>query len=222
MTVNIDKTPTVPRPRTGGEPGQVAEPRVARATAGGAPGIAVLVGLVAVMFSALYLISDLMELGQGGFSTPQLLATYAAEAAIPLFVLGLYAVQRPQIGRLGLASAIVYAYTFVYFTSTVTYALIEGTSDWPALEQRLGVWITIHSVLMIVAGIGFGIAVIRARVLPRWTGMTLIASMLLMAVTVNLPAAAQTASAGVRDLAFAAMGAALLARARRRSTVVGR
>jgi hypothetical protein len=65
---------------------------------------------------------------------------------------------------------------------------------------------------MVVAGVGFGVAVIRARVLPWWTGATLIAGMLLMAVTVGLSAAAQTASAGVRDLAFAAMGATLLVR----------
>jgi hypothetical protein len=76
----------------------------------------------------------------------------------------------------------------------------------------------IHSVLMVVAGVGFGIAVILARVLPWWTGATLIAGMLLMSVTVGLPAAAQTASAGVRDLAFAAMGLALLARITRSSS----
>ena len=115
----------------------------------------------------------------------------------------------------------MYAYTFVYFTGTVVYALVERASDWPALERRVGMGITIHSALMIVAGIGFGVAVIRARVLPRWTGATLIAGMLLMAVTVSLPAAAQTASAGVRDLAFAAMGAVLLVRARR-PTRIGR
>jgi hypothetical protein len=190
----------------------IADARAGPRPSGGLPGNAALVGLAAIVFSVLYLISDLMELGQGGFSTPQLLLTYAAEAAIPLFVLGLYAAQRPQIGRLGLASAVLYAYTFVYFTSTVVYALVEQTSDWQSLERRLGVWITIHSVLMIVAGVGFGIAVIRARVLPWWTGATLLAGMLLMAVTVSLPAAAQAASAGVRDLAFAAMGATLLAR----------
>ncbi len=211
MTMNMDKTPTISRQRPGEAPALVAGPRAGP----------VLLGLTVVMFSALYLISDLMELGQGGFSTPQLLATYAAEAAIPLFILGLYAVQRPQIGRLGRAAAVVYSYTFVFFTGTVLVALIERTSDWPALEQRLGVWITIHSVLMIVAGIGFGIAVIRARVLPRWTGAMLIAGMLLMTVTVDLPAVVQTASAGVRDLAFAGMGAALLARARHR-TLIGR
>ena len=141
--------------------------------------------------------------------------TYAAEAAIPLFVLGLYAAQRPQIGRLGLASAVLYAYTFVYFTSTVVYALVEPTTDWQALERRLGIWITIHSALMIVAGIGFGIAVIRARVLPWWTGAILIAGMFLMVATLSLPAATRTASAGVRDLGFAAMGAVLLVRGRR-------
>jgi hypothetical protein len=212
MTVNFPSHPQALPERPTTEPLRIADARPGPGPVSRTPGIATLVGLAAVVFSTLYLISDLMELAQDGFSAPQLLVTYAAEAAIPLFVLGLYAVQRPQIGRLGLASAIVYAYTFVYFTSTVVYALVERTSDWLALERRLGVWITVHSVLMIVAGIGFGIATIRARVLPRWTGMTLIAGVLLMVITVSLPAAAQTASAGVRDVAFAAMGAALLAR----------
>jgi hypothetical protein len=193
---------------------QIAGEQAGPPPPGDASSLALLVGLAAVGFSVLYLISDLLELGQGGFSIPQLVLTYAAEAAIPLFVLGLYAVQRPRIGRLGLISAIVYAYTFVYFTSTVVYALVDRTADWTALERRLGAAITIHSLLMVGAGIGFGVAVIRARVLPRWTGMTLIAGLLLMVVTLALPAAAQTASAGVRDLAFAAMGAALLVRHR--------
>jgi hypothetical protein len=98
----------------------------------------------------------------------------------------------------------------------VVYALVEPTSDWQSLQQRLGVWLTVHSVLMLLAGVGFGIAVIRARVFPLWTGATLIAGMLLMVITSGLPAPAQTASAGIRDLAFAAMGATLLTRSRRR------
>jgi hypothetical protein len=67
------------------------------------------VGLTAVVFSALYFISDVIELAQGGFTTEQVALTYAAEAAIPLYVVGLYAVQRPRIGPLGLAGAVVYA-----------------------------------------------------------------------------------------------------------------
>lgn len=172
--------------------------------------IAKLIGIAAVAFSALYFVSDLIELIRGGFSTFQLMLTYAAEAAIPLFVLGLYAVQRPQIGRLGLIGALAYAYTFVYFTSTVVYALVDHTTDWNALTNQLGAALTVHSVLMVLAGVTFGAAVIRAHVVPRWTGITLIVGMALMTVTAGLPDATRTVAAGVRDLAFAGMGASLL------------
>lgn len=63
------------------------------------------VGLAAVVFSVIYFVSDVIELAQGGFSTTQLVLTHTGEAAIPLFVIGLYAAQRPQIGRLGLVGA---------------------------------------------------------------------------------------------------------------------
>jgi hypothetical protein len=101
----------------------------------------------------------------------------------------------------------------VFFTSTVVYALVNHTHDWSELTTQLGAWLTIHSVLMVLAGVAFGAAVIRAQVLPRWTGITLIAGMVLMAVTVSLPDVTQTMSAAVRDFAFAGMGAALLRRA---------
>jgi hypothetical protein len=77
------------------------------------------VGLAAVSFSVLYFVSDVMELVNGGFSLPQLVLTYLSEAAIPVFILGLYAVQRPHIGRLGLLGAVGYAYAYVFFTGTV-------------------------------------------------------------------------------------------------------
>jgi hypothetical protein len=172
--------------------------------------LALLIGCSAVAFSALYFISDLIELLQGGFSTAQLTLTYAAEAAIPLFVLGLYALQRPRIGRLGLVAALTYAYTFVFFTSTVVYALIAHTSDWNALTNSFGAWVTLHSALMVIAGIALGAAIVRARVLPRWTGVALIIGMILMSVATVLPDVAETLAAGVRDLAFAGMGVALL------------
>ena len=172
--------------------------------------MAALVGILAVLFSALYFISDVIELSQGGFSTPQLALTYASEAAIPLFVLGLYAVQRPQIGRLGFVAAVTYAYTFVFFTGTVVYALLNHTRDWEMLQKAFGAWVSIHSALMVIAGVAFGVAVARAKVLPCWTGLTLIAGMVLMTATTGLPEATRTISAGVRDLAFAGMGASLL------------
>ena len=172
--------------------------------------MAVLVGIIAVLFSALYFISDVIELSQGGFSTAQLALTYVSEAAVPLFVLGLYAAQRPQIGRLGFVAAVTYAYTFVFFTATVVYALLNHTRDWEMLQQQFGAWVSIHSALMVIAGVAFGVAVARAQVLPRWTAITLIAGMALMTATTGLPEVTRTMSAGVRDLAFAGMGASLL------------
>jgi len=168
------------------------------------------IGVAAVMFSALYFASDVLELIHDGFSTPQLVLTYLAEAAIPLFVVGLYAVQRPQIGRLGLLGAVGYAYAYVFFTGTVLLALVNRSPDWEALVGDLGPWVTVHGLVMVLAGSAFGAAVIRARVLPRWTGVLLIVGVVLVALASPLPGAAQTLCAGVRDLAFAGMGLSLL------------
>ena len=119
-----------------------------------------LLGLAAVGFTAVYLISDLIEVAQGGFSTFRLSLTYAGEAAIPLFVIGLYAVQRPRIGRLGFLGAIAYAYSYVFFTSTVVYALIAGTPNYEALVKVFGAWMTVHGLIMLVGGLAFGLAVV--------------------------------------------------------------
>jgi hypothetical protein len=175
-----------------------------------APDLTRAVGLSALVFSALYFLSDVLELAQGGFSTGQLILTYAAEAAIPIFVIGLYAVQLPRIGRLGLLGAIGYAYAYVYFTGTVLFALVVGASDFASLEDDLGVWVVLHGAVMVVAGVAFGIAVVRAGVLPRWTGFVLMAGVVLVAASDGLPGVVQVLAAGVRDLGFAGMGAALL------------
>ncbi len=169
-----------------------------------------LVGFSALFFSALYFLSDAIEAIQGGFSDPQLLLTLIAEAAIPAIVIGLYAVQRPRIGRLGLISAAAYAYAFIFFVGTVIYALVNGTSDYAALSDDLGAIMTVHGAIMVLAGLGFGAAVVRARVLPPWTGYALGVGVVLVALTQGAPEGVQLGAAGVRDLAFAGMGLALL------------
>ncbi len=176
--------------------------------------LATVVGFAAVGFAALYLLSDVVEWVQGGFSDSQLWLTLLAEAAIPALVLGLFLLQRPAIGRLGLFSAMAYAYSFVYFTGTVAYALIRDTGNYGDLSEQLQPWMTIHGGIMVLAGLGFGIAVITAGVLPRWTGAVLMAGVVLVAISQNWPAAVQVVAAGIRDLAFAGMGVALLRSAR--------
>jgi hypothetical protein len=169
-----------------------------------------LVGLTALAFSALYVVSDVIEALQGGFSDGQLGLTLIAEAAIPVFVIGLYLVQRPEIGRLGRLGAAAYAYSYVFFTATVVYALIDGTSTYSVLSHDLQPWMTMHGAVMVLAGLGFGVAVIRAKVLPRWTGIALMAGVVLVSLSQTLPAGPQVLAAAIRDLGFAGMGAALL------------
>ncbi len=157
----------------------------------------------------------MIEALQGGFSDPQLLLTLVAEAAIPPIVIGLWWAQRPQIGRLGTVSAFAYAYCFVFFTFTVAYALVDGTPDYDALTDDLGAAMTIHGAIMLLAGIGFGVAVGRAGVLPAWPGYALAAGVVLVVATQGAPEGAQLVAAAVRDLGIAAMGATLLAAGRR-------
>lgn len=169
-----------------------------------------IVAFAAVVFSVVYLVSDAIEASQGGFSAGQLWLTLVAEAALPLFVVGLAVVQRPRLGTLGWFGALAYAYSYVFFTYTVLYALVESTDDFGALSHDLRPWMFLHGALMVVAGLCFGVGVLRAGVLPRWTAGALIAGVVLVALTQNLPEGPQLVAASIRDLAFAGMGAALL------------
>jgi hypothetical protein len=171
---------------------------------------ATLVGLIAVVFSLLYLLSDVIEATQQGFSDGQLWLTLIAEAAIPAIVLGLYLVQRPKIGRLGLVSAVAYAYGYVFFTGTVVYALVKSSTDYTALSADLSPWMTVHGAIMVLAGLGFSRAVSKAGVLPRWTCVALSCGVVLVALSQGLPAGVQVLAAAIRDLGFIGMGGALL------------
>jgi hypothetical protein len=185
----------------------VRDPRLVR---GPSKQLTSTVGLAALLFSILYFLSDVIEFAQGGFSTMQLTLTLVAEAAIPFFIVGLYVLQRPRMSRLGLVATIGYAYTFVFFSGTVVFALAQRTTNWDVLVQRLGPAIAIHGILMVVAGLTLGFTMVQAAVLPRWTAWTLMVGVVLVAASSGLPDLAKTASAGIRDLAFAAMGASLL------------
>jgi len=166
------------------------------------------IGLIALSASVLYFLSDVIEAIQGGFSTGQLWLTLVAEAAVPVFVLGLAVLQRPRLGRLGQLSALAYAYAFVFFTGTVVYALVHGTEDYAALSDELGAPMVIHGAVMVVAGLAFGSAVLRARAFPAWTAGALMTGVVLVAVAQGLPASLQLIAAGIRDVGFAGMGAA--------------
>src|SRR5690242_20067750 len=167
-------------------------------------------GWLAVVSTTAYFLSDVLEASHGGFTTVQLWLTLASEAALPAVAVGLYQVQRPQIGRLGRYGAVAYAVAYLYFTYTVIYALAHGTPDFAALNHALNPAMTVFGAVMVAAGIAFGTATYHARVLPGWTGLTLAAGVVLVVVMLGLPAAGQLTATGVRDLAFIGMGFAAL------------
>jgi hypothetical protein len=109
----------------------------ARQPAIGDSDLATLAGVAAVVFPLVYFASELVEVAQGNFSTARLALAYIGEAGIAFAVIGLYAVQRPRVGRLGLYGALAYAYAFAFFASTVVYALAAGSKNWAAVTRRL-------------------------------------------------------------------------------------
>jgi len=140
----------------------------------------------------------------------QLWLTLAAEAAIPMFVVGLTILYRRRLGRLGLVSAVAYAYSYVVFAWTVVYAMVNHTKDYKTLNDHLGTLMIAHGAIMVLAGLGFGYTMLRTGLLPAWTGLSLMAGVVLVATAQGLPDGPQLVAAGVRDLGFAGMGAALL------------
>jgi len=173
--------------RRGGETGGPDRPR--REPAAGGSDLAALAGIAAVVFPLVYVAAEFLEVAQGNFSTARLALTYIGEAGIVFVPLGLYAVQRPRIGRLGLYGALAYAYSFVFFTSTVVYAFAAGSKNWAAVTRVFGGWLVLHGAIMVAGGVAFGVAVIKAAVLPRWTGACLMAGVVLVAATAGMPSA---------------------------------
>jgi hypothetical protein len=105
---------------------------------------------------------------------------------------------------------VLYAYSYVFFTSTVVYALVADTANYRALSTTFGPWMTIHGLIMVAAGLLFGCAVARARILPRWTGLCLMAGVVLIACAASLPTIVRTVAEAVAVTAFVGMGLALL------------
>lgn len=179
---------------------------------------ATVLGVIALVASVLYFLSDAIEVAQGGFSVGQLWLTAVAEAAIPLFVTGIAAVFWSRLGRLGQASALAYAYSYVVFTGTVVYALVDHTPDYQTLNDHLGTLMLAHGAIMVFAGLGLGFALLHRRLLPAWSCVCLMAGVVLVASAQGLSDGAQLVAAGVRDLGFAGMGAALIAGGRPATT----
>jgi hypothetical protein len=157
-----------------------------------------------------YLVSDLVETAQGDFSTFRLVLTFVGESGFPLFVIGLAAVMHRRLPRWALLGAVAYAYSFVFFTSTVVWALVAHTPSWEVLGDDFGWWMTAHGAVMVVGRIAFGVGVARSEALPAWTGRALALGAVLVAAASGMGNLERTIAAAVPDAAFIGMGLALL------------
>lgn len=161
-----------------------------------------------VAAASLHTLSDVLEWVGGGFSSAQLRLSYLAFLPMPALLLGLYLVQRPRIPRYGLAGALLYGFAFVYFAHTALAALANGVESYGAMWRELGATYTFHGAMMILGGFLFGLASLRAGVVPRRTAALFVAGIALhLAVAgLALPEIVQTLASTVRNLGLATLG----------------
>ena len=174
--------------------------------------IRLIISLATLISPILHILSDLLEVSKGGFSPSQLWINYVAFLAIPFWIIGLYAIQLPRSGWMSLTGAIAYGASFIFFAGTTLYALVSQTVDYSTLLEELGSIYTFHGGLMIIGGLLFGAAIIRAQVLPRWTGWLLIfgVSLNLLFRLLAFPDLTQIIGSTIRNVAFIGMGIAIL------------
>jgi hypothetical protein len=167
-----------------------------------------LVALGALIAPTLHTATDVMEWLQGGFSLLHLWVNYFAFLPVPAVILGLYAVQRPAIPLVGLIGALLYGFSFVYFSHTTLLALALHVPTYEALWTFLGVTYTIHGVVMIVGGGCFGWATLRTGVLPRWTAALFLAGLGLNLLfgLLPVPDLIQTIGTAIRNCGLVGMG----------------
>ncbi len=174
--------------------------------------IRMLVGLAAVGAPGTHTLTDIAEWTTGGFSAAQLWVNYVSFLVMPFMIVGLYAVQRPRIGTLGLSGAVLYGISFVYFAHTAQYAWLERVPDYEALLNRLGNVYYLHGAAMVVGGIAFGAATRRVGFFPDWSTTAFLAgvSTSLLLTVISAPELLHTLGSALRNIGLMGMGVFLL------------
>jgi hypothetical protein len=173
-----------------------------------------IIAITAIVSPGLHLLSDVLEWVNGRFSQVQLLINYIGFLPMPFLMIGLYAVQRPKIQWIGLVGSVLYGVAFIYFTHTTLYAFEESIPDYETLWGKLGGVYTFHGGLMIVGGVLFGLATLRAMVLWRSAVILFLIGIFLNLILgiLPLPEIVQIAGSIARNLGLMGMGVGLMRR----------
>lgn len=165
----------------------------------------------------LHSVTDALEWYQGGFSQLQLWLNYIAFLPMPWLLLGIYAVCKDDLGPVGLAGALLYGAAFTYFAHTTLFALASGSPDYEYLWRQLGQTYTVHGAFMVVGGLLFVRASVRARALPTtfvWLFAAGLSTNLCLALF-PAPDIMQTLGTALRNIGLVGMGYAILTASRR-------
>lgn len=174
--------------------------------------LSVVVGVAAIVAPILHSVTDAMEWYEQGFSRTQLWLNYVAFLPMPWLLLGMYAVREERLGLSGLVGALLYGIAFTYFAHTTLYALASHAPTYEALWQQLGPTYTVHGALMVVGGLLFSVAALRAGALPRPAVRLFGTGLLVNLVLALMPAPdiLQTVGTAIRNAGLVGMGCSIL------------
>lgn len=165
-------------------------------------------GIAGVASGGVFVLLSLISLAMRGPSSVLDVIFLIAWLLTLISVAGLHAVQQGRYGLLGRAGSLVLAVGIV--TSIIgTAAEVAGIAVLVWLAFPVGM------LLMLVGFVLLGIATIRARVLPRWSGVILIAALPLTAIAGGILVESDLGDypgVAVMGVAWLALGYALLQR----------
>jgi hypothetical protein len=163
---------------------------------------------------ALWIVSEAVEVAGGGISPPSMVLLIAGCLLLAVGVPSLHRAQAHRAGALSLTGAamISVATALEALTDTIGW----GADNVEDIQAETGPLIPVFGVLLVLGGIAFGIAILRAGALPRWTGVLLIAAPPLLPVVnaTGLPEVLTSVAKSLIGLAILGAAMAVLSSAR--------
>jgi len=173
--------------------------------------------LAAIGGGALWVLSEVVEVSFGE-GHAHLSLTFVAFMLVAFGVFALHRTQAEAAGALSLGSAACVAVSQVIFAGfcLVEMSLPPGESAMTS-GGALGAFYWGGSLLSLVGLVVFGVSVVRAGVMPRWTGVALIAvnGAYILIIAVSAPAWAGALANAVLAFALLRMGVAAWSQAQR-------
>lgn len=135
---------------------------------------------------ATMVLSEIVERLSGGFTPTSYAVTIAGFLGLGWAALVAHRGQRPPDGALGLVGAVLFAAGCLLESLGDVVGFGAPTEE--ALQARTGLLIPIGGVLLVLGGLALGVAIVRARRYPRWTGVVVAATPLFLpATSLGLP-----------------------------------